>query len=114
MPPSHLSPSAVPHSGRHPSFVEREEIALPRARGHGAREGAGRLGRAPSHGPHASGTTIAQRHAERAARRPKAANLASSDVPQGYVADRPAGRIAHPDGTLPDGPRYVEKAPPWP
>lgn len=43
MPPSHLVPSVEP-----PSFAEREEIALLRVRGHGVRELARRLGRAPS------------------------------------------------------------------
>ena len=48
MPPSHLAPSAKPPSGRYLSFAEREEIALLRVRGHGVREIARRLGRAPS------------------------------------------------------------------
>src|SRR4051794_5702384 len=48
MPPSHLSRSSKPLSGRYLSFAEREEIALSRAQGHGRREVARRLGRAPS------------------------------------------------------------------
>jgi hypothetical protein len=48
MPPSHLSRSSKPLSGRYLSFVEREEIALWRAQGHGVREVARRLGRAAS------------------------------------------------------------------
>ena len=48
MPPSHLAPSAKPPSGRYLSFAEREEIALLRVQGHGVREIARRLGRAPS------------------------------------------------------------------
>ena len=48
MPPSHLAPWAKPPSGRYLSFVEREEIALLRAGGRGAREIAERLERAPS------------------------------------------------------------------
>src|SRR5205823_3254111 len=47
MPPSHLSRSR-PTSGRSLSFAEREELALSRAQGHGIREIARRLRRAPS------------------------------------------------------------------
>ena len=45
MPPSHLSRSAKPLSGRHLSFAEREETALLRAQGLGVREVARRLER---------------------------------------------------------------------
>ena len=48
MPPSHLSRSSKPLSGRSLSFTEREELALWRAQGHGVRGIARRLGRAPS------------------------------------------------------------------
>ena len=48
MPPTHLSVSARPLSERTLSFEEREEIALLRVQGHGVREVARRLGRAPS------------------------------------------------------------------
>src|SRR3954453_4852483 len=48
MPPSHLSRSSRPQSGRHLSFAEREEIAIRHAQGHGVREIARRLARAPS------------------------------------------------------------------
>ena len=37
MPPSHLTPSARPPSGRYLSLTEREEIVLLRAKGHGVR-----------------------------------------------------------------------------
>ena len=47
MPASHLAPSAPLSSGRPLSFVEREEIALLKAQGHGVREIARRAGRAP-------------------------------------------------------------------
>ena len=43
MPPSHLSQSAKPLSGRYLSFEEREEIALLRAQGRGIRHIACRL-----------------------------------------------------------------------
>ena len=120
MPPTHLAPSALLPSGRHLSFVEREEIALLRAQGHGVREIARGLVRAPStisrelrrNAATRSGSleyraTTAQWHAERAARRPKAAKLATNDALRRYVEDRLAGRIVHPDGTLLDGPRTV-------
>jgi len=84
MPPSHLSRSSKPLCGRYLSFAEREEIARLRAQGHGVRERARRLGRAPStisrelrrHAATRRGgleyrATTAQWHAERAARRPK-------------------------------------------
>ena len=45
MPPSHLSQSAKPLSGRYLSFEEREEIALLRAQGRGIRHTACRLER---------------------------------------------------------------------
>ena len=48
MPPSHLSRLSKPLSGRYLSFAEREEIARLPAQGHGVRERARRLGRAPS------------------------------------------------------------------
>src|SRR2546423_9844888 len=38
MPPSHLTPSAPPLSGRYLSFAEREQIALLRAKDNGVRE----------------------------------------------------------------------------
>ena len=104
MPPSHLAPSAPLPSGRHLSFVEREEIALLRAQGHGVREIARRIGRAGStisrelrrNAATRSGrleyrATTAQWHAERAARRPKAAKLATNDALCRYVEDRPPG-----------------------
>src|SRR4051794_29187599 len=50
MPPSHLSRSSKPLSGRYLSFAEREEIALLRAQGHGRREVARRLGGAAAAG----------------------------------------------------------------
>jgi Helix-turn-helix domain len=48
MPPSTLGRSSKPPSGRYLSFAEREEIALWRAQGRGAREIARRLERAAS------------------------------------------------------------------
>ena len=111
MPASQLSPSSKPPSGRHLSFAEREEIALPRAQDHGVREIARRLGRAAStiarerrrNAATRSGTfvyraTTAQWHAERAARRPKPAELATNAELRRYVQDRLGGAIAAPNG----------------
>src|SRR5215212_7466314 len=101
MPPSTLARSSKPPSGRCLSFAEREEIALRRAQGHGVREIARRLGRAAStvsrelrrNAATRSGgleyrATTAQWHAERAARRPKPAKLATNAALQTYVQDR--------------------------
>ena len=121
MPPSHLSRSSKPLSGRYLSFAEREEIALLRAQGHGVREIARRLGRAPStisrelrrNAATRSGdleyrATTAQWHAERAARRPKAAKLATNAALRTYVQERLAGHVAAPGGAAVPGP-----AVPW-
>jgi len=87
MPPSSLRPL----SGRYLSFVEREEIAVLRARGCGVREIAGRLGRSPAtisrelrrNAATRSGNfdyraSTAQWHANRKARRPKVSKLAGN------------------------------------
>jgi IS30 family transposase len=121
MPPSHLSRSSKPLSGRYLSFAEREEIALLRAQGHGVREMARRLGRAPSTisrelrrnaatrgGGLEYRATTAQWHAERAARRPKAAKLATNAALRAYVQERLAGHVAAPGGAAVPGP-----AVPW-
>jgi IS30 family transposase len=121
MPPSHLSRSSKPLSGRYLSFAEREEIALLQAQGHGVREMARRLGRAPSTisrelrrnaatrgGGLEYRATTAQWHAERAARRPKRAKLATSAALGAYVQERLAGHVAAPGGVAVPGP-----AVPW-
>ena len=97
--------SLAPLSGRYLSFAEREEIALLRARRVGVREIARRLGRSPSTisrelrrnaatrgGDCEYRATTAQWHAERRARRPKAAKLAANERLREYVQDRLAGR----------------------
>ncbi len=112
MPPTHLAPSAPPLSGRYLSFAEREQLALLRAQGHGVRECAGRLRRAPStisrelrrNAATRSDTldyraTTAQWHADRAACRPNPARLATHARPRDYVQDRLAGVIATPRGS---------------
>jgi transposase, IS30 family len=110
---SHLMPSAPLLSGRYLVFPERERIALWRARGLGVREIAGRLARAPSTisrelrrnaATRSDGfeyrATTAQWHAERAARRPKPAKLASNTELQQYVQERLAGVIIAPSGAM--------------
>ena len=110
--------SLVPVSGRYLSFVDREEIAVLRARDCGVREIARRLGRSPStisrelrrNAATRSGgleyrATTAQWHADRRACRPKAAKLAENDQLRRYVQDRLGGIIARPDGKLVSGPQ---------
>src|SRR5215210_364255 len=122
MPPSTLGRSSKPPSGRHLSFAEREEIALWRAQGHGVREVARRLGRAASTisrelrrnaatrgGGLEYRATTAQWHAERAARRPKPAKLATNAALRTYVQDRLAGAVAAPGGAAVPGPAVLWK-----
>jgi IS30 family transposase len=110
---SHLRPSAPPPSGRYLSFTEREEIALGRAQGHGVREIARQLTRAPStisrelrrNAATRSGgleyrATTAQWHADRAARRPKPVKLAVNARLQRYVQERLAGAVIAPSGAI--------------
>src|SRR5215213_3022276 len=85
------SVSQAPLLGRYLSFAEREEIAILRANGSGMRQIARQVGRSPSTisrelrrnaatrgGGFDYRATTAQWHADRRARRPKAAKLASS------------------------------------
>jgi len=129
MPPTIFAPSAKPLSERHLSFAEREELALMRAQGCGVREAARRLGRAASNREVRRTSTIsrelrrnaatrsgkleyrastAQWHAERSARRPKRAKLATNPVLRAYVQERLAGAVAAPGGAAVPGP-----AVPW-
>lgn len=107
----------APLSGHYLSIVEREEIALLRARGHGVREIARRLSRSPStisreirrnaatrSGSFAYRATTAQWHADMRAKRPKIAKLAANDELRQYVQDRLGGEIARPDGKAVRGP----------
>lgn len=117
MPPSHLAPSSPLRSGRYLSIAEREELAILRTHGHGVREIARRLTRAPStisrelrrNAATRSGgfdyrATTAQWHADRAACRPKAARLAVDAALRAYVEDRLAGVVVAPDGAAVPGP----------
>ncbi len=105
-------------SGRYLSFAEREEIALLRARGRGVRDIARQLGRSPSTisrelrrnaatrgGRLEYRATTAQWHADRRARRPKAAKLAANDALRTYLQDRLAGLVAVPGGSPIRGPK---------
>jgi len=109
--------SLAPVSGRYLSFSEREEIALLRARAHGVREIARQLRRSPSTisrelqrnaatrgGDLQYRATAAQWHADRRARRPKAAKLARHEPLRRYVQDRLAGVVTAPDGRRVAGP----------
>jgi IS30 family transposase len=109
--------SQVPLSGRYLSFVEREEVALLRARGYGVRAIARRLHRSPSTisrelrrnaatrgGALDYRALTAQWHADRRARRPKSAKLAVNDALRQYVQDRLSGAVTKVDGTCLAGP----------
>ncbi len=117
MPPSHLTPSSKALSGRFLCLAEREELAIFHAQGHGVREIARRLGRAPStisrelrrnaatrSGGFEYRATTAQWHANRSARRPRPAKLALNKELRTYVEDRLAGRIVTPGGSEVAGP----------
>ena len=117
MPPAMFGRSAKPLSGRCLSLAERDELAILRAQGTGIREIGRRLGRSGStisreirrNAATRSGgleyrATVAQWHAERAARRPKPAKLASNAALRAYVQERLAGMVAAPGGTAVPGP----------
>src|SRR5881275_829930 len=106
-----------PVSCRYLCFAEREEIALLRAEGRGVREIARELGRSPSTisrelrrnaatrgGRLEYRATTAQWHAERRARRPKPAKLATNEPLRRYVLERLAGTVTTPDGAGVSGP----------
>ena len=121
MPPAMFGRSAKSLSGRYLSLAEREELAILRVQGTGIREIARRVGRSAStisrelrrNAATRSGgleyrATVAQWHAERAARRPKTAKLAVNAALQTYVQDRSAGMVAAPSGAAVPG-----SAVPW-
>lgn len=109
-------------SGRYLSFVEREEIALLRAKDYGVREIARRIGRDPGTisrelrrnaatrgGKREYRAVVAQWKAQQAAKRPKTAKLVAHDGLREYVQERLAGNVRRPDGTIVTGPQ----APAW-
>src|SRR5689334_6881346 len=105
--------------GTHLTLEER----VWRAQGHGVREVARRLGRAASTvsrelrrnaatrggGGLEYRATTAQWHAERAARRPKPAKLATNPALRAYVRDRLAGAVVAPGGAAVAGPAVTWK-----
>ena len=109
------------------SFTEREDIALLHAQKLGVREIARRLGRHPStisrelrrnassrsYPPRYKAST-AQWHAERRARRPKIAKMATNVRLHDYVQERLSGVRRTPDGRLvgPPGPKWNGKGKP--
>jgi len=117
MPPTMFGRSAKPLSGRHLLLAEREELAILRAQGTGIREIARWVGRSAStvsrelrrNAATRSGgleyrATVAQWHAERAARRPKPAKLAANAALRTYVQDRLSGMVAALGGAAVPGP----------
>ena len=117
MAPAMFGQSAKPLSGRYLLLAEREELAILRAQGTGMREIARQVGRSAStisrelrrNAATRSGgldyrATTAQWHAERAARRPKPAKLATHAALRTYVQDRLAGLVVTPRGAAVPGP----------
>ncbi|MDO9164896.1 MAG: IS30 family transposase [Rhodoferax sp.] len=93
-------------SDRYLSFVEREEISLLNAKGHGVRDIARQIGRSPStisrelrrnaatRGGYVEyRATTAQWHAKRRARRPKTAKLAINTTLRNFVQERLNGSV---------------------
>lgn len=104
-------------TGRYLSFAEREQIALLRAKDKGVREIARAIGRDPGtisrelrrNAATRSGkleyrAVVAQWKAQQAAKRPKAAKLATNGRLREYVQDRLAGNVRRLDGSIVAGP----------
>ena len=117
MPPAMFKPAAKPLSGRYLSLAEREEIALLLVQDHSLREIGCRLGRSVStisreirrNATTRSGrldyrATVAQWHAERSARRPKATKLAGNPALRSYVEEKLAGIVRAACGSQVPGP----------
>jgi IS30 family transposase len=107
----------TPLSGRYLSFAEREEIALLRAKDCGIRAIARQVGRSAStisrelrrNAATRGGlldyrATAAQWHADRRAKRPKDAKLATNPLLRQYVQERLSGMLVAADGTAAQGP----------
>ena len=122
MPPTHVSPSAKPTTGRYLTFSEREDIAIEVAKGTGINAIARKLGRSPSTisreltrnaatrgGSFDYRASTAQWHADRAARRPRPSKLTINTALRDYVQDRLAGQVTNPDGVGFSGPDVVWK-----
>ena len=97
MPPAMFRPAAKPLSGRYLSMAERKEIALLLVQDHSFQEIGRRLGRSAStisrefrrnattRGGREYRATVAQWHAKRSARRPKATKLAGNAALRSYL-----------------------------
>jgi hypothetical protein len=114
-------------TGRYLSFSEREDIAIWHAQKIGVCEIARRLRRSPSTisrellrnassraYPPVYKASTAQWHAERRARRPKVAKMATNELLRDYVQERLSGVKRTADGGLvgPPGPRWNGKGKP--
>lgn len=105
-------------TGRYLSFAEREELALLRAQGLGVRAIARQMSRDPgtisrelrrnsatrAGSAHEYRATVAQWKSQMAAKRPKAAKLATNPRLNNYVRERLAGELRRPDGIAISGP----------
>ncbi|SAL38177.1 transposase [Caballeronia concitans] len=109
-----------PIAGRYLSFAEREEIALLSVQGFGVREIARRIGRnastvsreltrnaATRGGCLEYRASVAQWKAERFAKRPKPAKLATNVELRQYVRERLEGKVHDADGRKIDGPKQT-------
>ena len=106
MAPAMFRSAAKPLSGRYLSLAEREDIALLLVQGHSLQEIGRRLDRSASTisrevrrnattrgGSLEYRATVAQWHADRSARRPKATKLAGNAALRSYVEERLAGVV---------------------
>ena len=112
MPPAIFRSAVKPPSGRYLSLAEREDIALLLVQGHSLQEIGRRLDRSASTisrevrrnattrgGVLDYRATVAQWHAERSARRPKATKLAGNAALRSYVEERLAS-VARTGGSM--------------
>jgi len=104
-------------TGRYLSFAEREEISVLKTEGHGVREIARRIGRdaatisrelrrnaATRSGKQVYRAGVAQWRAPQAAKRPKAAKLATNARLRAYVEHKLAGEVTDAEGRPIAGP----------
>jgi len=118
MPPMDLGP----RTGRYLSFLEREDIAVLRAKGHGVRSIARLIGRSPSTvsrelrrnaatrgGKLEYRASVAQWKADLVAQRPKPCKLVENQQLCAYVQDRLSGLIRNAEGEVvgPAGPAWI-------
>ena len=117
MPPAMFRPAAQPLSGKYLFLAEREDIALLLVQDHSLQEIGRRLGRSAStisrevrrNATTRSGgldyrASVAQWHADRSARRPKAIKLAGNAALRSYVEEKLAGVVRTSCGSPVPGP----------